>query len=417
MRTVTLCLLAVAVGARADDTPDAVRERLTAALAKKDAAAVRAAAADARKLLGDRAGVPEVADRHTPIPKGATALTADEAQKAFARVPEAVERVRWWKRDLDPTKLAHALREPATVVAAGAIATRAKLDGADDALKQATAAADFLLWAQERAGSGGFPFPAARGTSTAPPFVAAERFLKQAEKAGRLDKVVRNGWAFDDGTDGGLQFDNGECGTALFELYAVTKDKRYRAAALSAADWAIERPLVPNWNYNSFSAHLLAAAFAETGEAKYRDAAKLKVLVGVLPGQLPDGPRAGRWTDAHNARPAYHYIMLRSLASVSAILPHDDADRKPIVAALALGLKARNPEITGDGATNKDKAVEALAAVERAFAGDAAFLKGTGTTAALDGLVRLVSAEYRAGRAPLGPREWALALERCRARK
>ncbi|MBA4065623.1 MAG: hypothetical protein C0501_18290 [Isosphaera sp.] len=413
----TLALAAGPSGAPAQDTPDAVRQSLARALEKRDAKAVREAAAAGRKLLGDRAGVPEVPDKHTPVPAGAKPLTPDEAREAFAPVVPYVERVRWWKTDLDPTKLGHALREPAAVVAGAAAAARAKLDGADKALAQAGAAAEFLLWAQDRAGTGGFPFPAARGVSTAAPCVAAERYLKQAEKDGRLDRVVRNGWAVDDTGDGGLQFDNGECGTALFELYAVTKDKKHLAAAVRAADWAAGRPLVTNWNYNSFSAHLLAAAFEATGEEKYRAAAKEKVLVGVIPGQLPDGQHAGRWADGHNARPAYHYIMLRALARVAAVLPKDDPDRAAVVAALGLGLKARSPEITAKGATTKDKAVEALVLVERAFADDPGFLRDTGTPDAFDALVRLVSAEYRGGRAPLGPREWGLVLERVRAKK
>jgi len=98
-----------------------------------------------------------------------------------------------------------------------------------------------------------------------------------------------------------LQFDNGECGIAMFDLFELTQDPRYLDSARQAANWALTRPLCTNWNYNSFSVHLLAKAYDVTQEPEYRDAALKKALLGVIPGQLIDGPRAGRWMDAHNA--------------------------------------------------------------------------------------------------------------------
>jgi hypothetical protein len=396
----------------AQDNTAELRKRLDAALAKEDAKAVREAVAAARKQLREKAGVPEVEDKFLPVPANAKWLTADEAKRGFEPALKQLDWLRWWKVGLDPTKTAHALREPAAVVGGAAAAVRAKLDGSDKALAAAKEAADFLLWAQEQAGTGGFPFPAVRGVTTSAPFVAADRYLAKAEKDGRLDKVVKNGWAIDDEGDGGLQFDNGECGVALFDLYAVTKDRKYLDAAVKSADWAAARRLVGNWNYNSFSVYLLATAFEATGEKKFLTAATTKAVVGVVPGQLPDGPHAGRWLDGHNARPAYHYIMMRALAKLAAVMPKDDPARAEVVAALKLGLKARNPEIAAKGASTKDKAMEALLLVERAFAADPDFLKDTATTEALDGLARIVSEQYRRGGNPLGPREWGLFLER-----
>jgi uncharacterized protein YyaL (SSP411 family) len=236
-------------------------------------------------------------------------------------------------------------------------------------------------------------------------------FLARAEREGRLAEVVHRGWAVDDANDGGLQFDNGEAGVALFELYAATKDEKYLSSARKAADWAEQRPLARNWNYNSFSVALLAEAFRATGERRYLDAAVHKARVGVIPGQLTDGPHAGRWVDAHNARPAYHYIMMRGLAQLAAVLPTDDPARAEIMRSLTLGLKTRNAELLDRGAANKDKAMEALLIVNRAFAGDAAFLRESHSAAALDALGKLVSDQYRRGAAPLGPREWGLFLE------
>ncbi len=384
--------------------------------ADPDLAAIQAAVASAREKLGDRAGVPEVPDRFIAIPREAAWLTPAEARRAFAPALPRLEKLRWWRIGLDPTKLTHALREPAAVVAGLAAAHRAGLDGADRALPIARAAADFLLWAQASAGTGVFPFPAVRGHTDDPAFAAADRFLAGAERAGKRADHVRAGWAFDDGADGGLQFDNAECGNALLDLHAAVPDTRWLEAARRAGDWAVARPVARNWNYNSFSVHLLARLAVVTGERRYLDAALAKARLGVLPGQLTSGPRAGRWVDPHNARPAYHYIMLGALAELAGALPAADPARPEIVRALALGLRARNADFAGPGAANKDKAMEALLIVHRVFAADAAFLRETQSDVALEALGRLVSDQARRGQAPLGPRGWGQFLAYAAAR-
>jgi hypothetical protein len=388
-----------------------LRAALAEALRNEDAAAIRAAVAEQNRALGDAAGVPEVADKFLPIPKAGTWLTPSEARVGFEPWFKELQSLRWWKIGLDPTKLQRALREPAAVISGNVAVYRAKLQGAEQSLAIAKDAADFLVWAQERAGTGVFPFPAARGVTRDNAFVSADRYLQRAEKQGRLAEVVRNGWAVNDDGDGGLQFDNGECGVALLELYEVTQDKKYRDAAKRAADWALARPLVVNWNYNSFSVYLLARAYRVTGEKKYLDAATKKALLGVIPGQLTQGPHAGRWNDPHNARPAYHYIMLRALAELAVAMPESDPTRSEVLAALARGLKNRNQDLLARGAANKDKAVEVLVSINRAFADDPDFLRETRSAEALDALAKLVTAQSRRGKHPLGPREWGQFLE------
>ena len=131
--------------------------------------------------------------------------------------------------------------------------------------------------------------------------------VKEGEKRGM--KMTENGWAIEDIDEGGLQFDNGEAGAGLLHAYALTGDKKYLESARRAADWAMTRKLVANWNYNSFSGWLLARLYRVTGERKYLDAAIVKFEYGVLPGQWTDG----RWVDQHNARPQYHSVMARNL--------------------------------------------------------------------------------------------------------
>ena len=393
-------------GAEAD-----LRRDLAAALAREDAAAVRQIVAAERMALGEKAGVPDEPDRLVPIPKEGRWLTPEEARTGLARVAPLLDKMTWWKIDLDPTALTHPLREPASVIAGCVAACRGKLDGAEDSLARAKKAAAFLMWAQSQAGAGVFPFPATRGVASSRAFLAGDKLLAQIEKEGRLGDAVHNGWVVEDLGDGGLQFDNGECGLALLELYELTKDEGYLESARRAADWAVKRPLAPNWNYNSFSVALLARFFRVTGEPRYLAAAKKKAMLGVVPGQLKDGPMAGRWVDPHNAKPAYHYIMLRALADLAIALPKDDPERADVVSSLRLGLQARNKDFLETGAPNKDKAMETLLIVNRNLSGEPGLLQDTRSGEALTALGKLVSEEARGGRAPLDPRGWGEFLE------
>ena len=243
-------------------------------------------------------------------------------------------------------------------------------------------------------------------------FVAAERYLNQVEREGRLDQVVRNGWAFDDTGDGGLQFDNGDAGVAMLELHRATGEQKYLDSAVRAADWAAARPLVPNWNYNSFSVFLLTETYRATNDKKYLNAATTKALIGVIPGQLTDGPHAGRWLDAHNACPAYHYIMLRSLASLASVMSEDDPPRKEVWGTLLLGLKARNQDFITRGAPNKDHAMQVLLFVNHELTDEKQFLEQTHSSAALTALSHLIWISFPQKLAEVRVR-WARARGEC----
>ncbi len=391
----------------------ALEVRLRKAMAARDLAAIEAVGAEANRALGARAGVPEVADRYRPMPRGVAPLSAAEAAALVAPALDRLQALRWWKVGLDPTALAHPLREPAEAVV-GALAMRdASPQDAERALAIAIEAGDVLLWAQREAGNGVFPFPASRGASDAPPFRAAERFLKRAERDGRLAQVVRNGWLINDLGDGGLQFDNGECGAAMLALYDATGEARYRDAAQRAADWALAQPLSANWNYNSFSVYLLAQMYRRTGETRYRDAALDKARYGVIPGQLRDGPNVGRWYDPHNARPAYHYIMLRALAALAPQLPAASDERREIETALRLGLYARNRDFVGPGAPNLDHAIQTLLMVDALTRDDptmAGIFKQTQSAEALTAVRAFAAQAARAGRFQFAPRAFGLLL-------
>jgi len=382
------------------------RTNLAAALRAEDPAAVRAAVATAERVLGDKAGEPEVADRYTPVTTQARWLTPTEAQVGFTPHFGRLEKLSWWRIGLDPTQLTQALRAPASILSGHVAAARAQLDGTERSLARAKDAVVFLEWTQAQASVGLFPFPAARASSSDRAMQVGADFIARAERAGQLDRVVKNGWAVDDLGDGGLQFDNAECGVAMFEYYELTADPVALASARRAADWALRQPLVPNWNYNSFYVWLLAKAHAVTGEATYLAAAKKKALLGVIPGQLTSGPHAGRWVDPHNARPAYHYIMLRALTQLVAVIPTADSDRTLVLQSLRLGLVTRNAEFTALGIMNREIALETLLLVHQVFNADPGFLKATHSTRALEILAGALSEDARHQKVSVSPRAW-----------
>lgn len=408
-RSVAVLVACTAMSSSAQDL-QSIESQLNAALRAQDERAIQSAVTQAIAALGEQAGMPEVADTYVKPRGRVEPMAEDEAIAGLRLIHEKLPGRKWWHIGLDPTKTRHALREVASAIGAFLIADRSLPGRCDHCLNEARSAGDFLLWAQAEAGTGVFPFPAVRGYTEDAAFRAADRFLERAEREGRLHEVVRNGWAMEDFDNGGLQFDNGECGVALFELFAATNDERYLAGAQRAADWSIQRPLVANWNYNSFSVYLLATAYRVTADPAYLDAAVRKARLGVLPGQLQTGDRAGRWFDPHNARPAYHYIMLRSLVALYDVLPNDDPHRDRICDALMLGLKAPNCEFESLGVPTKDKAMETLLLTRRVLAGDALIAQSC-TDSALTVLESLVMEEARGGKFPLAPREWGLFLE------
>lgn len=421
MRSMIL-ILSVLLGYQfvsAQDTPKLDRatlddlRKLTVELAAgqkaEDEAEVQRLAKKAIETYGDQAGLPEIADQFREVPKNAKPLTSRELRTAFDPYIDFIEKQKWWTVGLDPAQTNHLPRELATIIE-GCLAARSVNEAnAERLLKIAKDAGDFLVWSQDQAAIGVIPFPAVRN-GKGRPFEVAERFMRQAEKDGRLDQVVKNGWAVEDFSDGGLQFDNGLAGVALVQLFEATKDDNYKKAAIRAADWAITRPVVTNWNYNSFSVFLLAEVYRITGDEKYLESAKKKTRLGLLPGQLTEGPRKGRWADAHNARPAYHYIMVRGLAALAAVMPKDDADLPSVVESLRLALSARNPDFE-KGIFNSDSSVEALIRVKLLPLHVAEKLMDCETNEAFETLERYASEGFRARKSPLGPGAWGQLLE------
>ena len=387
-----------------------LRQQLAEAQQQGNEKAVLRLWSQAKSLLGDQAGVPELPDEFRPVPKTVEPLALDECRKGAALYLRQIQGKKWWKIGLDPTKTEHLPREVANVIVGGLAINRAALGDQQQWSTVAKEAGDYLLWTQQQGGAGVFPFPhylGGRGKA----FESATRMFQQAEKAGTLDKMIRNGWVIDDHGNGGLQFDNGLCGVAILALYETTKDDRYLQSVKAAADWAVHQPVVPNWNYNSFSVYLLAKAARATDDHRYLESAKQKARLGVYPGQLTDGPYKGRWADPHNARPNYHYIIVRGIASLIASMDESDPDRTIAISSLRLALQARNPEFVQKGMMSKDAALEALLSVKTEPKLRIPQLESCGTNEAIGVLERAVTAEYRSGRLPLSPGVWGRFLE------
>lgn len=394
----------------AAEKPEGVREAIAAAQQQGDEAAVRHAAADGVRLLGDHAGVPEVPDEVVSVPSDARPVEPSEIAAAFEPYLKEIRARRRWRIGENPPDNEHKPREVASVLSGCLAARRAGCRPASDLLALACEASDYLRWTQTEGGTGVFPFPARR-KGGGKVFDIAARALARAEAAGTIDGMVRRGWVIDDRAmdPGGLQFDNALSGVAMFELFEATGDTNAMASARAAADWAAGRTPVPNWNYNSFSVYLLAEGWRTAHEPRWRDAAKRIARLGVYPGQLATGPRAGRWADPHNARPAYHYIIVRALTSLVSALEPDDPDRAMALEVLQRALRARNPDFAGRGIVDVNSALEALALLplrlpESAFA-------GTGSFEALNILGGAAAARARRGAVPCDPVAWGRYLE------
>ena len=415
--TLLLLSLVTVVCAQEIQTPGptlaSLMRQIGEAQKRSDVAGVRAIAEQAKALLGTDAGVSDKSERLREVPANVPPITKSEIRMGFGPYGREILRRRWWRVGDDPTQSDHPLRDIASIVVGCTFACRAECADKDAILDVAKSGGDYLVWAQEQAGKGLFPFPARRdGKERA--FVVSERFLKKAEVEGRIDEVTRNGWLVDDLGDGGLQYDNGVCGVAVLELYRLTHDARYLKAAKQAADWAIAQPTVPNWNYNSFSIYLLSELARETGDAKYLQAAVNKAKLGLYPGQLTEGPHRGRWFDPHNAEVAYHYVIARSLVALAAALKDDGVERPQAVNALRLALEARDPEFTGGTIPDVESALEALVLLQQYLPESSREIGKVQQLAALRAVADYCVANVRAGRLPVAPSAWGRYLNYAR---
>ena len=328
-----------------------IAQELQRALLAKDETALRAGTRRAVAVLGEWAGVPEAPVRYAkPIVRTPPPLTAVLDHWRLTEA-EGRARVLWVTApNADPKKISTGLRfagEPLIAYARLALAPTTPAAERTHYTTQVRAGADWLLRVQRPDGL--FPFPDVRGRNAQfGPMV--ERLLATHPSA------VADGWIVDD-LGGDLKYDNAICGVGLLEAWRLTRDSRYLDAAVRAARWAATRPIVPNYNYNAFSAWLLAECLLATGDTTLIPPLTEHIFLGVLPGQMQNG----RWFDQHNARLVYHAIIARGLLSTWRALPPAHPRRAELRTALGLTLDALAGEITSLGASSVSVPTEVLA--------------------------------------------------------
>ncbi|MEI7729940.1 MAG: hypothetical protein WCO56_10240 [Verrucomicrobiota bacterium] len=405
-------VLSVAGAPKTDEHARDLYAQLAQAQAGKNLERVEQIAREMETLLGERAGVPEEPTQYQSVSDAARPLTKSEVLTGYnaylTRLQKSGES--WWLKPIAATEIPAPLRFVASVVSGSLAARRAGCQGPERLMEIACQAGEYLRKAQQEAGNGVFPFPAWRGKSGRLGMLS-ERFLRRAEQEGILNQVTTNGWMRDDRGGGDLYFDNGLCGVALLDLFEATKETKWLSSARAAADWAAAQPVVPNWNYNSFSVYLLAEAFRVTGQSNYLAAAKEKARLGIYPGQLRHGPHSGLWADPHNAKPAYHYILCRGMAALLKVLPANDPDWPRCRETLERALLVRNLELLNHGLTNPDTVMEVLALLELRFPDGDSRLASVKRKEALDLVARHASERLRQGHLPVSPFAWGLYLE------
>ena len=321
-------------------------ERLLKAMRNQDAEGIEAAKTEMIQAMGVYAGAPESKPEYgTPIDTSLPDFGSVEKlwYKSFRRMQG---RNGW--QVADPPKAAiqtgPRLRVSLRSARAYLHSYDAGLEHKEEYLNYAVDGLNYIVSTQATCGIFGYPYDP---NTTDRLKRAGVEVVKDGQARGFT--MLENGWIIEDLQDGGLQFDNGMCGAGLLYLYSVTGDDRYLESARRAAEWAIGRKLVLNWNYNCFSGLVLARLYRATGERRYLDAALTKFKYGVLPGQMANG----RWFDQHNAKIQYHSVMLRSLIDFYLALneaadPYAETVKKRIV----LGLDNLAEQITSCGASN-----------------------------------------------------------------
>jgi hypothetical protein len=275
-----------------------------------------------KKEYADQGGIPDVGENYRQLTTETALLTISDAISVSRRVIDkdsALYRTIWQlsKGREPPAYPPHSifLRQGA-VICSGLLKIAAH--ESDNVRKQA-----YTQWAIQgldslltmQLASGAFPFPDLRTYNDTVFSTKIQRFLNTLGPDS--SKALLNGWIVSDFGSGEFDFDCGVICGAFADAFVVTKLERYKQATLRVAEYLRTQRIVVNYNYNSFVAYGLARAFSLTGNPEYRDRAAKVLRIGVLPGQLENG----RWVDGHNARSAYHAIIIFNAANVVNIMP------------------------------------------------------------------------------------------------
>jgi hypothetical protein len=319
----------------ADITPqlEQLEERLDKAMREKDKTTIIRIIATMRRLMGDQAGLPAMANPGWRVE--ARMIPQDQAMDLFLAAI-AAERHKF-------TQIASATPVPDTrvryyaevVIACSEIrdiVQKHRPKTAEQLDKIVKGACTLLLALQQSPGY--FPTPDPK------------------------NKLLWNNKVDEDGQ---TQFETGEAGAALLIAGIEYANMEWLSAGLKAADWAAAQPCVKNFSYNAQSIYLLATAHKVTRNKKYFDPAIEKWEIGLAPGLLSSN---GRWIDPHNARTVYHLINLRAMAELTLLIkPRTDEEtalRESMLKSVKLATKSALDEFERFGITNTGYSLPAL---------------------------------------------------------
>lgn len=328
--------------------------RLEAALKQNDLEAVCSAVTELRRALGSQAGLPDARNRGEK-PR-VRAVKPAEVAELFVKVLDADRRTQAALAAGKP--IPNGLPRFYASIAAGCCEARALIEthvparaAAVDKLVKGSCAVMLELQTSQ----GFFRFPDLRGRHL--------RFGEWIEKRIQDDPgAVKDGWVVVPDPGGSSQLDAGECGMTLLQAGTLFQVDDWKKAGLRAADWALTQPCVANFTDNACSVSLLSEAYRLTKEPKYLDGAVRKFQIGIAPGQCDNG----RWLDPHNARTAYHFIILRSLNQLTDVLPPEHrAVRDELAAISRKAVKVILDEFDSAGVTNVNHAVPELTRYQR----------------------------------------------------
>jgi hypothetical protein len=295
------------------------KEKLANAQTRENIEDVYRAVHQINHILGNQLGMPETPQEYRKISPDLPLFPENATRDGFETYRIRLEKDAWWRDFPTSKECPDVLRTVASVVNGCLNSVKADCANSDLLLSIAIEAGNYLLYAQKEAGNGVFPIPDLRGKGGKFDEMVTE-FLSEAEKNNKLDEVMHNGWIIEDLQEGHLFFDHGLCAFAITELYEATGDPIYLDSILWAEQWLSDRPSVPNWNYNSFPILFLCKLARITSEPSYFDKAIKRFHFGILPGQLVDGEKQGKWNDPHNALWVYHMIIVRSMLEMQETL-------------------------------------------------------------------------------------------------
>jgi hypothetical protein len=330
------------------------RDHLATALRKEDPLGIETAEADVRRALGPFVGLPERLEPLNPTGIVAPRVTSEDLRTLSRRMNRLGS-------GSDAAQANRMELRNAAYLAIGLLAlAEANVPDAAAYKRQAAIELDWLIARQ--ASEGFFPYPVT-------PNAASNLKALAARMAKLYPEKVLDGYIYLDAD--GTQFDTGCAGYALAYGYQVLGEPRFLAAAQKAGAWALTFPLSVNWNYNAFSVWQLAKLYSVTKEQRYLRRAKEIAKLGLLPGQLD----SGRWSDPHNARAVYHWIIVRGLVALLRAMPKDDPDLSLLSSKTLLAIQSRVDEMLRDGASNSESAMVALVEALEHFGSNAMWEK------------------------------------------